>query len=85
MWKWSLSLHEYSNILIWTSAEDTCGNDSHGKETKHIHMSAADLLHIRMINLNLGKCGQCKNEARNIDCLCCREGDAMLISSAKIL
>ena len=23
----------------------TCGNESHAKETKHIHASAADLLH----------------------------------------
>ena len=30
------------------------------------------------------KCGHCKNEAREIDCLCCREVDAMLIASAKI-
>ena len=26
----------------------------------------------------------CKNEGREIDCLCCREVDAMLIASAKI-
>ena len=31
------------------------------------------------------KCGHYKNEAREIDCLCCREVDAMLIASAKIL
>ena len=29
--------------------------------------------------------GHCKNEAREIDCLCCREIDAVLIASAKIL
>ena len=29
------------------------------------------------------KCGHCKNEKREIDCLCCREVDAMLIASAK--
>ena len=31
------------------------------------------------------KCGHYKNEAREIDCLCCREVDAMLLPSAKIL
>ena len=30
------------------------------------------------------KFGYCKNEAREIDCLCCREVDAMLIALAKI-
>ena len=30
------------------------------------------------------KCGHCISEAREIDCLCCREVDAMLIASAKI-
>ena len=30
-----------------------CGNESHEKEeTKHIHASAADLLHIRVGNLD---------------------------------
>ena len=31
------------------------------------------------------KCGHCKNKASEIDCLCCREVDAMLIALAKIL
>ena len=30
------------------------------------------------------ECGHCKNEAREIDCLCCRKVDAMLIAAAKI-
>ena len=30
------------------------------------------------------KCGHCKNEAREIDCLYCRKVVAMLIASAKI-
>ena len=31
------------------------------------------------------KCGYyCNNESRDIDCICCRELDAMLIASAKI-
>ena len=53
-----------------------CGNESHDKETTNIHASAADLLHIRKGNLYWCKC---KNEAKEIDCLCCREMDAMLI------
>ena len=48
------------------------------KETKRVHGSAADLLHICC------KCGQCKNEAREKDCHCCREVDAKLIALAKI-
>ena len=53
-------------------------------ETKYIHASAANLLHIRIGNLDWCKCGHCKNEARKIDCLCCREVDVTLIASAKI-
>ena len=30
------------------------------------------------------QCGHCNNEASDIDCICCRELDAMLIASAKI-
>ena len=54
---------------------------------KNIHAVATDLLHIRIGNLNWYKCGNCKNEARETDCLCCREieVDAKLINSAKIL
>ena len=50
-------------------------NESYEKETKHIHASAADLLHIRKRNLDWCKCRHCKNEARGIDCFCCRELD----------
>ena len=59
-------------------------NESHAKKTKHIHASAAELLDIRIENLNWCKRGHCKNEAREIDCLCCREVNAMLIALAKI-
>ena len=64
----------------------TCGNERHEKETKHIHASTANLLHIRIGNIDWCKCGHCKNEARKIDCLCCREieVDAVVIISAKI-
>ena len=71
----------YQFELEW---KKTCGNESHEKETKHIYVSAADLLHISIGNLNWYKCRYCKKEARQIDCLCCREVDAMLIASAKI-
>ena len=46
--------------------------DSHEKKTKNIHASAADLLHIRIENLDGHKCGHWKNEAREIECFCCR-------------
>ena len=49
--------------------EKTCGNESHENETKHTDASAADLLHIRIRNLNWCKCGHCKNKEREIDCL----------------
>ena len=50
-----------------------------------IYASATDLLHIRIGNLNWYKCGHCKNEARETDCICCREiaVDVMLINLAK--
>ena len=63
----------------------TCGNESHKKETKHIHASASNLLHISIGNLDWCKYRHCKKEAREIDCLCCREVDAMLNALAKIL
>ena len=47
--------------------------------------SADDLLHIRIGNLGWCKFGHCKNQLREIDCLCCKEVDAMLISPARIL
>ena len=58
-------------------------NESHEKETKH-DASAADFLHIGIGNIDWCKCGHCKNEAREIDCLCCREVDTILIVSARI-
>ena len=64
------------DYFSWAWAKNMCGNESHDKETTNIHASAADLLHIRKGNLYWCKC---KNEAKEIDCLCCREMDAMLI------
>ena len=54
-----------------------CGNENHDKETKHIHASAADLLHIRIGNLDC-KCGHCINEVKEVDFLCYKEVNAML-------
>ena len=48
----------------------------------------AKLLRKHFLQINSGrllvKYGHCKRETREIDCLCCREVDAMLIISAKI-
>ena len=49
-----------------------CGNESHEKETEHIYVSAVNLLHIRIGNLDWCKCRHCKNDEREIDCLCYR-------------
>ena len=49
-----------------------CGSESHAKKTRHIYASAADLLHIRLGNLNWCKCGRIDNQAREIDYLCYR-------------
>ena len=73
-----------ANLLLHFRIGNLDWNESHEKETKHIHASATHLLHIRTGNLNWCKCGHCKNEARDIDCLCCREVDAIVIASAKI-
>ena len=56
----------FSTISIWAWTENTCGNESHEKETKHIHASAADFLHISIGNLDWCKCGHFKNEAGEI-------------------
>ena len=50
-----------SIISVWAWTENTCGNESHEKETKPIHASAADLLHIRIGNLDWWKCGNFRN------------------------
>ena len=65
--------------------KETCGNENNEKENKHNHASAADLLHIRIKNLDWCKFRNCKNETREIDCLCCKEVDGKLIASAKNL
>ena len=77
--KWKLSFHHFSTISVWAWNRKTCGNERHEKETQHIHAFAADLLYVRKKNLDWCKCWHCINDAREIDCLCCREVDAMLI------
>ena len=78
-------IHASAAVLLHIRIGNLDWNESHEKETKHIHTSAADLLHIRKGNLDWRKCGHCKGETREIDCLCCREVNAMLIASGKIL
>ena len=70
-------------VLLHIRKRNLDWNESHEKKTKHIHVTAANLLHISIGNLDWRKCGHCKNEAREIDRLCCREVNAMLIASAK--
>ena len=77
-------MHASAAVLLHIRIGNLVWSESHEKETKHIHTSAADLLHIRIGNLDWCKCEHCKNEAREIDCLCCREMNVMLIASAKI-
>ena len=77
--KWKLSFHHFSTISVWAWNRKTCGNERHEKETQHIHAFAADLLYVTKKNLDWCKCWHCINDAREIDCLCCREVDAMLI------
>ena len=73
----------FSIISFWAWTKNTCGNMSHEKATKHIQASAANLLHIRIGNLDWCKCNHFKNKAGEIDCLCCRGEDATLIALAK--
>ena len=74
----------FNHFSLSLNRKKTCGNESYEKETKHIHLSAADLLHIRIGNLDWCKCRHCKNEAREINCPRCEEVDAMFIALAKI-
>ena len=68
---------------VWAWQKKTCGNLSYEKKTKQIDAVAADLLHIRTGCLDWCRCRHCKNRASKIDCLCCREEDAMLVLRLK--
>ena len=74
----------FNRSSLSLNRKKTCGNENHEKETKHIHASAADLLHIRVRNFDWCKYSHCKSEAREVDCLYRRVVGAMLIVSAKI-
>ena len=45
-----IELH-HSSTISESEQNKTCGNESHEKEVKPIHSSAADLLHVRIGNL----------------------------------
>ena len=68
--------HLYFNKESDYSEENTCGNEVFRSIIFHHRKK----LNIRIGNLDWSKCGHCKNEVREIDCLCCREVDAMLIA-----
>ena len=48
MWQWSLCSAIFQLFQFEPEHKKTCGNESHEKEAKHIHASAADLLLIRI-------------------------------------
>ena len=51
MWQWSLCSTILQPFQFEPEHKITCGNESHEKETKPIHASAAHLLYIRIGNL----------------------------------
>ena len=61
-------------MLLHISIGNLDWNEGHENETKRIHASVADWC----------KCMHCKNEARKIDFLCCREVNSMFIALTKI-
>ena len=69
----TFTLPFFNHFSLSLNRIKTSGNESHEKETKHIHASAANLSHIKIGNLTWCKCRHYKNEARETDCLCCRE------------
>ena len=48
MWQWSLCSTILQLFQFESKHKQTCGNESHEKEAKLIHASAADLLNIRI-------------------------------------
>ena len=48
MWQWSLYSTIFQPFQFEPERKKTCGNESHEKEAKPIHASAADLLLIRI-------------------------------------
>ena len=69
----SITFNERKSFQFEPEQKKTCGDESHEKEniinyeeTKHIYDSAANVLHIRIGNLNWCKCEQYKNEIREV-------------------
>ena len=54
------------------------------KKLHTLTFSCRFVTYIRIGNLDWCKFGHSKNQSREIDCLCCREVDTMLIASTKI-
>ena len=77
-------VRSFFNHCSLSLSRETCGNESHEKDTKCIHASAATVLHIRIGNLEWCKSKHYQNEAREIYCLFCREVDAMPIALTEI-
>ena len=73
----------FNHFSLSLNRKRTCDNESYVKETNYIHASAPGLLYTG--DLDWCKCGHCKNEAREIDGLCCREVNAMFVASGSIL
>ena len=69
-------IHASGAVLLHIRRGNLDWNESHVKGTKHIHASAGDLLHIRIGIIHWCKCRYFRKEAREIDCLCCREVNA---------
>ena len=68
-------------IQFESEQKKTCGNESREKETKYIYAIATDYMSIG--NLDWCKCRHCRNEVREMDCLCCREVLRLKSQSAK--
>ena len=73
-------------FLFKPEQEKACGNEGHDKETRYIDASVAYLLHtVLEQEIPIGANAHiAKSEAREIDCICGREVDAMFIASTKI-
>ena len=61
-----------------------CGNESNKKEAKHIYASSANLLHIRIGNINWSNEDIARLKQKKKIFLCCWEVEAMLFALAKI-
>ena len=81
--------HLYFNVESDYFVENTCDNEvfhyTIERNKTYSRFSSQFITYsIRIGNLDWCKCGYCKSGAKEIDCVCCREVDTMLIASAKI-